>query len=39
MTKNRNENYMTNLIDAVYAKNETKLLWLIEPGSSVIKTR
>ena len=32
--KTRQDNHMTNLIGVVYAKNETKLSWLI--GLSVI---
>ena len=32
MTKTRQENDVVNCIDVVYAKNDAKLSWLIEPG-------
>ena len=32
MTKTKQDNDVTNHINAIYAENETKLLWSIGPG-------
>ena len=33
LMKTRQDNYVTDRKDAVYAKNEIELLWLIESGT------
>ena len=35
--KTRHENYMTDYIDVVYAKNKTNLFWLIKLGADCDK--